>query len=255
MLILVGALLVSYLVPLAMYFYLVSLRTDDAEYKKDCFTLLWKGVLLVFPVFGFSLVCNLLFSLLNINERFPIVELIFSNFVLKAFSEELMKFLNARKIINKNSSSVSFLDLMVYTTISAIGFELLEAIVYMFSTNVGQILVRGFTNMHAGFGLIMGYFIAKGIKKGHKNPYVLGILVSTLIHGAYDLFLDDMFDDTFLIVVPLLVCAICVIVNIYAFFFFRKKQNDPYYTGLLFPEKAAAALPEEGTQAETTDSE
>ena len=60
-------------------------------------------------------------------------------------------------------SKVSFLDVMAYTAISAIGFELIEAFIYLFSTNVPQVLMRGVTSMHPAFGLVMGYIVAKGI--------------------------------------------------------------------------------------------
>ena len=83
-----------------------------------------------------------------------------------------MKYLLARKTIRKNHSRVSFLDLMSYTAISAIGFELMEAVIYFFSTNIPQILVRGITNMHAAFGLTMGFILAKKYKKNPKAPWL-----------------------------------------------------------------------------------
>ena len=66
----------------------------------------------------------------------------------------------------------------------------------MFSSNVAQILVSGVTNMHAAFGLIMGYILAKGYRKSRKKPAILAILVSTLIHGLYDLCLHETIIDT-----------------------------------------------------------
>ncbi|MBQ3295052.1 MAG: PrsW family intramembrane metalloprotease [Erysipelotrichaceae bacterium] len=238
MLILAGALLVGYIFPLTTYFYLRSLHGEDKEYKKDCWDLLWNGWLLGFPVFGFSLLCSLLFRLTGLGQKFPMVQIFFSDFVLKAGSEELMKYILARHIINKNRARVSFFDMMAYTTISAIGFEMMESVFYMFSTNVGQILVRGVTNMHAAFGLIMGYILASGYKKKTKNPLVLGLLIPILIHGIYDLCLNETFDDTYWGVLSLLIAFICLVINIALFFFVRKHRNDPYYTEPLFPEEA-----------------
>ena len=247
MLILVGALLASYLVPLALYFYLRSAHKDDKDYKKDCWNLLWNGLMLGFPVFGFSLLCYILFKVSHISDRFPIIEVFFSAFILKAFSEELMKYLLANKTIRKNHANLSFLDLMAFTTISAIGFELMEAVVYMFESNVPQILVRGITNMHAVFGLIMGYIIAKGYKKGNKNPVPLGIFVSTMIHGIYDLCLDEAFDATDWGMLSLLIAFICLIINIVNYIFMNKARKDPYYTDPLFPEENIETIPQEET--------
>ncbi len=248
MLILVGALLVSYIFPLTTFFYLRSLHGEDKEYRKDCFDLLWNGWMLGFPVFGFSLICNIIFKLSRIGQNYPAVELFFSDFVLKALSEELMKYLLARYIIRKNRARVSFIDLMAYTTISAIGFEMMEAIFYMFETNVGQIIVRGVTNMHAAFGLIMGYVMAKGYKKKIKHPVFLGLLIPIIIHGVYDLCLSTEFDDTYWGVISLLIAVICLVINIALFFFVKKHRNDPYYTDPLFPEEA---LKEAEIQADT----
>ena len=48
MLVPVGALLVSFIFPFAIFFFLRGAHKDDAEYKKDCIKLLLKGLLLGF---------------------------------------------------------------------------------------------------------------------------------------------------------------------------------------------------------------
>ena len=237
MAILILALLGSYIVPLGVYFFLKSARKEDKDFQKDCRNLLLNGLLLGFPVFGFSLVCNIIFNLLHLNDNL-IVNLLLSNFVLKALSEELMKYLLAKKIIDKNHAKVSFLDLMTYTTISAIGFELMEAFVYIFYSNVGQILVRGLTNMHAAFGMIMGYIMARGYKKKAKNPVILGLIVPIIIHGVYDLCLSEYLAETDWGMLSLLIAFICLIINIATVIFMLKARKNPYYTEPLFPEAA-----------------
>lgn len=236
MLVLVGALLVSYIFPLGYFFFLKNGHKEDEEYQKDCWKTLLRGLLLGFPVFGFSFACNIIFALLTKDRSFPVLEALFSAFVLKALSEELMKYLNAGKTMKKNHEKVSYLDLLSFTCISAIGFELMEAVFYLIESNAGQILVRGITNMHASFGLIMGSIIGKGYKKGRKNPVPLGIFIPTLIHGFYDLCLAKAFEgaDWTLLAVP--IAAACLILNIYFIFFIRKTRKDPYYIDPLFPE-------------------
>ena len=155
--------------------------------------------------------------------------------LLKALSEELMKYLCARKIINKNHQSVSILDFMAFTTIAAIGFELLESVVYMFSTDIPQILIRGITNMHAAFGLIMGYVMARRYKDNKKYPVLLGLFCSILIHGLYDLCLNETLIDKWGFV-SLLIAFLCLLINIAFFFFYKKVKSNPYYTEPIFVE-------------------
>ena len=227
---LIGAFLVSCILPICIYLFLRNAHKENAEYKKDCRKLLLNGLLLGFPVFGFSLLCNILFGLTHIGEAYPIVEVLFGAFVLKGFSEELMKYLLAKKTIRKNTASVSFLDLMAYTTISAIGFELMEGVVYLFSSNVPQVLVRGVTCMHASFGLVMGYFLARGIKKNGKLSMLPAVIISTLIHGTYDFLLDPLLFDTPWGDLALVLALLCLVLNLYNFRFMRKARKNPYYT-------------------------
>ncbi len=236
--VLTGALLVSYILPFIIYFFLKNAHKEDERYRKDCRKLLLHGLLLGFPVFGFSLVCSIIFKLTHISDHYPIVEPIFRTFILMAFSEELMKYLLARKTINRNISTVSFLDLMAYTTISAIGFEIMESVVYLFTSNVPQILVRGITCMHASFGLIMGYFLARGIKKNGKLSMFPAVLISTLVHGLYDFLLTPDIIETSWSVLALLLALLCLVLNIYNFRFMRRARKKPYYTDPLFAEPA-----------------
>lgn len=241
----VGALLVSYIFPLAIYFFLKNAHKEDAAYRKDCRSLLLWGLLLGFPVFGFSLLCYFIFELTHISRLFPYAEILFQAFVLKAFSEELMKYLLARKTIQRNLSTVSFLDLMAYTTIAAIGFELMEAFIYVFSTNVGQILVRGISSMHATFGLIMGFVLARGIKKNGKLTMWPAVLIATLIHGTYDFCLDPSVFETAWGDVAFALAFLCLVVNIYNFRFMTKARRKTYYTEPLFPARIDDTRPME----------
>ena len=234
MLVLIGALLVSFILPFAIFFFLRGAHKEDADYKKECKNLLLKGMLLFLPVFGFSLLCYVIFSFTHISSEYPMVEVFFQAFILAAFSEELMKYLLARRAIRRHLASVSFLDLMSYTTIAAIGFEITEAIVYVFSTNVAQVIVRGVTCMHAAFGLIMGFILAKGIKKNGKLSLFPAVLITTIIHGAYDVVLNPaLFDIWGDLAVAL--AALCLVLNLYNFYWISKARKKEYYTKPLFP--------------------
>ena len=232
------ALLASYIFPLLLYFFLKANHKEDMSYKKDCRSLLFSGILLAFPVFLFSLLCNILFRLTGLYGIHPYAKSFLTAFFLNALSEELMKYLAARRIINKNRNTLSFLDTMAYTSIPAIGFELMESVVYLIESNVPQILVRGITNMHAVFGLITGFILAKGHKKGRKNPALPAVLTAILIHGVYNFFLTEGLVETGWGFISLLIAFICLILSIGSFFFVRKARKNSYYTEPLFSGSA-----------------
>ena len=243
MLIVIGALLVSAIFPFVIYFFLRNAHQDSAVCRKDCRKLFLSGLLLGFPVFGLSFLCSILFSLTHISDKYPFAKAVFSAFVLKAFSEELMKYFLAKRIIEKNRATVSFLDLMACAAISAIGFEIMEGIFYAFSSNVPQILVRGIPCMHAAFGLVMGFFLALGIRKNGKVSMIPAVVISTLIHGTYDLCLDETISETDWGLLALLLALLSLVLNVYSFSFMKKARKKEYYSEPLFPGDPEAAGP------------
>ena len=236
----VAALLASYIIPLSLFFYLRSLYKNDPELKKECGKLLLRGVGTCVPVFFFSFASRIVFNLLHLGDLGQIVADLFMCFVTYALSEEWMKYLATRKSLKKFHSKISYLDVIAFSIIPGIGFEILEAAVYLLESNVPQILVRGISNMHAVFGLIVGVFIARGYKKGNLNAPILGIAASTFVHGLYDFGIHGDNADTWLGGVSLFLAFASLIATIYTFFRIRKIRKDSYYTEPLFPEEAVA---------------
>ncbi len=230
------ALLIASVVPVGTFFFLRGLRGDDPAYKRACSKLLGKGILLVFPVFGFSLLLRLTFGLTGLYDLSPVLRPVLKAVFLEAFAEEWMKHRAAKKTIERERPRVSFLDVMAFSAVSAIGFELLESVAYMFYTDTAQILVRGISNMHCSFGLIQGWLLARGYKNGRARPAVAAVLVPTAVHAVYNLLLDELFEDTAWGLVSLLIAVLCLALNVYAFFFVKRKKI-PYYTDPLFPEE------------------
>lgn len=241
MAILIAALAASYILPLSQFFYLRSLYKNDPERKKECGKLLLRGVATCVPVFFFSLASRIIFNVLHLGDAGQLVADLFMCFVTYALSEEWMKYLATRKALKKFHSKISYLDVIAFSCIPGIGFEILESIFYFFGANVPQILVRGLSNMHAVFGLIVGLFIAKGYKKGQMNAPVLAIACSTFVHGLYDFGIRGDNVETWLGGVSLALAIACFIASVYLFFWVKKMKKDPYYTDPLFPEEAAEA--------------
>lgn len=83
--------------------------------------------------------------------------------------------------------------------------------------------------MHAAFGLIMGYILAKGIKKNGKMSIMTAVLVATIIHGAYGLVLNPSLVDKWG-GLALALAILCMGLNLYNFFWMSKARKNPYYS-------------------------
>jgi RsiW-degrading membrane proteinase PrsW (M82 family) len=74
----------------------------------------------------------------------------------------------------------------------SMGFAALENILYVFQHGVATGITRAFTAVpaHATFAILMGYFMGKAkFSKNKTELNLLGLLVATIFHGAYDFFL------------------------------------------------------------------
>ena len=235
MLINIIALIVSYIPAAALFFYLKGLKKDDEAYQKNCLKLLGKGVLSSVGVTLVSGLISLAWHLTGMDKISPLLTAAFKCFVVYAFAEELVKFLNANKTVRENQATVSWLDVMAYMSIVAIGFHIIESLLYFFSTNTIEILVRGITAGHPTYGLLMGYFMGKAGYTGQKKYRVLGLLAPIMLHGLYDFGLAEEFialnDNLIFFVFIILLITICLFFRM--IFFIRKVRHEEKYTAPL----------------------
>lgn len=91
MLVVVAALLASYIPSVLFFLWLRSLHKDDEEYKKICGRVLRSGMLSVFPVALASFILNILMVLV-LKDTVPVLvrEAIY-NFLVIANAEEMVK--------------------------------------------------------------------------------------------------------------------------------------------------------------------
>ena len=230
------ALIVSFIPPVSLYFWLRGLKKEDAAYKKNCRKLLLGGVLCTGLVVLFSLTMTILWNVAGFDRFGALAKAAFSDFILAALSEELMKFHIAKKTIRNGINEVSYSDCVAFVAIVGIGFGLADAIVYFFTTNWIQILVRGLTFMHASFGMLMGHFIAKNLKTGKRSYMAAAIILPWLLHGMYDFSLAEEFialNDN-LVFVPFIMIIITFIVGFRSILKIRRaKKNDALYEALM----------------------
>lgn len=238
MIVQIGVFIISIIPATALFFWcrdaLRKGQPVEEAYKKLCNNAITRGLLCSAPV----ILESFLFALLEafapgLRDLPPVPKRAFHDFFVLAFSEELVKYLMLKGLMKKNPDyPYAWLEVIVFMVSVGIGFELIESLVYAFSTNVGQILVRGVTAMHAGFGFIMGNFLGKGRKTGDKKYRILGFVLPWLIHGLFDFSLSEEADTlgfvfTFIAVT---LAALSFVLLIYMVFFMRKARENEKYT-------------------------
>lgn len=118
-------------------------------------------------------------------------------FLLAAFCEEIVKYL-ALRISTWRSPEFNYrFDGIVYGVCSAVGFALLENVLYVAQYGLSTAITRAFlaVPLHAFCGVFMGIFYAyskkadlMGKKKEQYLCTFLALFVPMMIHGVYDTF-------------------------------------------------------------------
>ena len=150
------------LIPLiALFLWLRSYVKKDEEYRKLCNKFLQRGILCIFPVVLFSAVCHILIRLTGVQNSHPLLYEALHTFIVLALSEEIAKYGFFRRGLKKHEYPYSWLDVSALMTIVAIGFALLESIIYSLGESIPVVLIRGICLPHAGYGFITGYIHGK----------------------------------------------------------------------------------------------
>ena len=237
MILLVGAFLVSLIPAVALFLWMRNGLYKDRPVRSDYGTLcnkaLVRGLAVTAMVVLVSGVLHIGGNILGARSLPPVVEAFYHTFFVLAFSEELCKTFMLKRLIDTNPDrGFSWLDIIVFMTCIGIGFELLESLIYGFSTGPQHMLVRGFTVMHAAFALIMGYFYGKGLRTGSKLYLVLGFVVPWIMHGLYDFCISEavMTWNENLGFISLVLAVACAIIAVGMVFFLRKARDLEVYT-------------------------
>ncbi|MBQ5443867.1 MAG: PrsW family intramembrane metalloprotease [Erysipelotrichaceae bacterium] len=231
--VLIIALILSFIPSILMFFFLRNNRKNDEEYKKDCTRLLFQGIAICGVVMLLGALFRIPWNLSGIAKDKPMLDRLFVCFVVNAFCEETAKFLFARKYFMKNREKTSRLDIISFLTISAISFALLEDIVYVFGTNIAQIIIRGVLMGHVPNQLMMGQLYGKGIAEKKPVFRFLGFIVPMLMHGLYNFLLTpDLPEWTAFVEIGLVASEFIYMIRM--IFFIRKKRNDPEFTRPVF---------------------
>ena len=232
MLLMMLSLIVSYAPITILYIYLRNLRKQDEGYRSDCKSLLIKGILCCLGVTALDLILTIILNLIGIKDAHPLIKVLIKAFVIAAFAEELVKYLTVNKVIKKNTGNISWFDCIAFSTIVGIGFQIIETIVYLVESNVGQIIVRGLLMGHPTYGMLMGYFIGKSLYTKNDSFRILALLWPMLLHGLYDFSLADELmkvNDNF-VFLPFIILGIGFIIFIRIILLIRKERNGGEFT-------------------------
>ena len=113
-------------------------------------------------------------------------------FFVVALVEEFSKYIIVRFYAQRNKEFNEPFDGIVYSVMVSMGFAALENVLYTFQYGAATGLTRAFTAVpaHATFGILMGFLMGKAKFSNNRIMLnLLGLLLATLFHGAYDFFL------------------------------------------------------------------
>lgn len=201
------ALLLAVIPPLFLMHYVYQMDRIEREPKGLIFKLVVLGMISCFPA-GLieSVLCEVLFSVLDETSLFTIL---LENFLIIAAAEEAVK-LFVTKTTWKNPEFNYCFDGVVYAVAAAIGFALLENLMYVFSDDggLGTAVMRAITSIpgHCTFGVFMGIYYGEAKYAEQHGDMALcrsllnkAYRIPLLLHGLYDFILSTNYD--FMIIV------------------------------------------------------
>lgn len=225
--VLIIAVVVSFIPYTLLFLWLRGIRKEDPEYRKLCVRALGYGALSTFVVVLFSAVSNIILRLTGVKNANPLLYQALYDIIAIALMEEIAKYLFFRRLLRKNDYPYALMDMAVLMTIVGIGFGALEAVVYAIGASVPVVLVRGICLPHAGYGFVVGYFCGKGKEIGKPYYKWIGFLISWMMHGLYDFSLSEeliAINDN-LVFIPLLLAVLDIVLVILLIVFIKKTKK------------------------------
>lgn len=178
-----------------LLFLIYNADTREKEPLRLVLAVLGLGMAACFPV----IVCEMAFDvvLVNIFDPEGFAYLVSSNLLGVALVEEAFKFLAVYLLVWKRADFDHVFDGIVYCVAAALGFALLENILYvctaedMLATAIGRAILS--VPGHTCDGIFMGIFVGlakkakyDGLKSKCRNYIFLCLLAPIVEHGIYD---------------------------------------------------------------------
>ncbi|MBP9822261.1 MAG: PrsW family intramembrane metalloprotease [Candidatus Pacebacteria bacterium] len=209
--------------------------------KEDCHPepryLLTKTFLMGIIISPLAILLQLAFS--RIGSLGPIDYFIVDGslfFLWAAFVEEFLKYYAVKIVALNDSSFDEPVDAMIYMMMAGLGFAAIENILVLFRTIPNGISITvtvwtlrslGATLLHALSSGLLGYFLALSwfFQDHRKKLVVIGVLVSTLFHFTFNIFLAG--SDNQIGGLLFSVGTLCVMALLVSLLFARMRHRSP----------------------------
>ena len=233
--VIVFAFLVCLIPSLILFFCIRKSFKDKPGYRNSCTKALLFGLLSTLPIVLTAAVLHILGILVGLRDAGWVVWEAFQCFILFALLEESYKFLFFKKVLRKTECDCSWYDVTAFMVLVGLGFGISESIIYSLDLSPVSAIIRGISVAHGGYGFIMGYFYAKGIKTGRKRFFVISFLLPYILHAVYDFGLVPElleYNDNLAFIAVLLALVDIVVLILMIVFFARRRKNDKYTESL-----------------------
>lgn len=222
-----------------LYFWFKKRPNMPEGHEEACKEAFWNGFKSCLPIVLLSFVSNVVLRLLKPESMNMFYYRLIYDLIVLALVEESMKYVAFKKVIKNRK--YSWLSATIYMMTAAMGFEVVESMLYAIESNPIQMLVRGITLMHGAFGFIIGYFYGKAMYTGKKGYTVFGFVISWLLHGIYDFTLSkeaEVLGDI-AIFIPVTLALASLIMIIVAIVFVNKAGKNQKYLTIINPNVQA----------------
>ena len=156
-------------------------------------------------------------------------------FFVTALVEESSKYIVLKKITWKNPAFNYRFDGVIYSTTVAIGFEIIEDLLYLIDSTAGIAFIRAAFPGHCIFGIYMGYYFGQakhlelaGQPAQAKSMRRKGVLTATVLHGLYDfccLYVQSA-PDWLMVILVVAVISLMVTLNVTAYKNIKKYARE-----------------------------
>ncbi|HOK35138.1 MAG TPA: PrsW family intramembrane metalloprotease [Candidatus Pacearchaeota archaeon] len=220
----------------AIIWLLFYLRQDvhPESNKKVLEIFLW-GVIMVIPVLLLETAFKYIFPDASILNQSFVLRLLYY-IVAIGLVEEFFKYFVVKVRVIDSSHFDEPIDAMLYLIIAGLGLATAENLLVVFNIDalgtavmLSSIRLLTAVFLHTLAAAITGYFLALSFnqkKGGRKLFVVLGLLISSIFHGLYDITIAQLetSQELFSFLLPIVIISVMAII---VYFFFKKVKNLP----------------------------
>lgn len=180
-------LLLATLPPVLFIIFIYWMDRHQPESLKNILLAMLLGVFSIIP----AIIVELAFGWVPIFTQPGITGSFFESFGLVAPAEEFFKFLVIYLFVRKKPFFDEINDGIVYFGAGAIGFALIENILYVFNEGFGVGIMRAFTSipLHTFCGIVVGYHVglSRFTHRDKRGWLILrGLALAVLTHALYN---------------------------------------------------------------------